>query len=88
MVSGRYKSKTFRKVFRKTPGGKTVVQYKRRKPAKAKCASCKKVLPGTARELPCKMRNMPKTKKRPSRPYAGVLCSSCMRKKIIKKTKE
>ena len=87
MVAGRHKSGTFRKVHRKTPGGKTIVQFKRRKPGKAKCASCGKVLPGTARKLPYKMKKMAKTKKRPERPYGGILCSGCMRKKIIENIK-
>jgi len=29
------------------------------------------------------MRNMPKTKKRPERPFGGVLCSKCSREEIV-----
>jgi large subunit ribosomal protein L34e len=82
MVAGRHKSKTFRKVFVRTPGAKTVVHYRKRKPQKAHCAACSKVLPGVASKRPYKMKNLPKTKKRPERPYAGMLCSRCMRAKI------
>ena len=82
MPTGKHKSRTFRRVFVKTPGAKTVLHYKRRKPNKAHCAKCKKVLPGVPRELPYKMRNMAKTKKRPERPFGGVLCSSCSREHI------
>ena len=88
MVEGRKKSRTFRRVKVKTPGGNTKVQYKRRKPSKAKCAECKKVLAGVPRELPLKMKNMPKTKKRPERAYGGVLCTRCARRKIVEKTRK
>lgn len=78
----RRKSKSLRKVFRRTPGGRTVEHYKPRKPKKAHCASCGAVLKGVLRERPYKMQNTPKTKKRPSRPYGGVLCSKCLRQRI------
>lgn len=83
MVAGKHKSNTFRKIFVKVPGGNTNVQYRKKKPAKAKCADCGAVLQGVARERPYKMQNMPKSQKRPTRPYGGKLCSKCTRKKII-----
>lgn len=73
-----YKSKSLRKVYVKTPK-KVVIHYRRRKPKIAKCGKCGKQLKGVPRELPYKMRGMAKTKKRPERPYGGVLCSKCMR---------
>lgn len=85
---GKTKSRTFRRVFVKTPGGRTVLQYRRRKPSKAHCANCGNVLSGVPRELPFKMRQMGKTKKRPERPYGGMLCSRCMRLKIKESIKE
>ncbi len=83
MPAPRQRSRSLRKVFVKTPGGITRVHYRKRKPSKAKCAICGKPLHGVPRERPYKIRNMAKTQKRPERPYGGVLCSSCMRKKII-----
>lgn len=88
MVAGRHKSRTFRKVFRRTPGGRTVIQYKKRYPKKAHCAGCGVLLAGVASERPYRMKNMPKTKKRPERPYAGMLCSRCMRAKIKGSTRK
>ena len=82
MVSGMHKSRTFRRVFRKTPGGKTVLHYKLRNPKAAKCGTCGAVLKGVPRKRPVDMQNMPKTQKRPERPYGGVLCSKCTREKI------
>ena len=84
MVSGKHKSKHFRKVFVKTPGGKTKVQYKKRKTKKLVCRICKKPLHEIPTLTKTKFKNLPKTKKRPQRPYGGVLCSKCSRKQIIK----
>ncbi len=80
MRPSKAKSRTFRRISRKTPGGKTVVHYKKGKPAVGKCSSCGAVLKGVPRERPHKMMKMTKTKKRPERPYGGKLCSKCMRK--------
>ena len=82
-----YKSRTFRRVFVKTPGSKVTLHYKRRKPSKAICAGCKKQLAGVPNKLPSKMKNLPKTAKRPERPYGGVLCSACMRKLLQQKAR-
>ncbi|MBR9676859.1 50S ribosomal protein L34e [Candidatus Woesearchaeota archaeon] len=83
MVQPRFRSRTHRRVSVRTPGGTTKRVFKKRKPQKAKCADCKVVLAGVPRERPYKMENMAKTKKRPERPYGGVLCSTCARKKIV-----
>lgn len=88
MVAPRFRNNTLRQVRVKTPGGKVKIQYKKRKPSKAQCAGCGDILKGVPRQRPHKIRKMAKTKKRPERPYGGVLCSKCMRKKIIEKLKE
>ncbi len=81
MVSGKHKSHTLRKVFVKTPGGRTTVQYKRRKPQHTRC-SCGTKLLGVPRDIPGRIKKLSKSEKKPSRPYGGNLCSSCMRKQI------
>lgn len=83
MPRGMYKSRSLRKVYRKVPGNRIVVHYKKRKTKKAKCASCGALLSAIPRERPYKMMNLPKTKKRPERPYGGYYCSKCMRKRLI-----
>ena len=88
MPSGKHKSGRYRKVFVKTPGSRTAVHFRERKPSKAVCGSCKKPLLGVPRERPAKMVNLPKTVKRPERPYGGVLCSNCMRKHLRQKVRE
>lgn len=82
MVAGSKKSRTLRRVFVKTPGSRVVKHYVKRKPKKAHCASCKGLLQGVPQERPSKMQNMPKSQKRPERPYGGMLCSKCLRLKI------
>lgn len=87
MPAPRKRSRSLRRVYRKTPGGIVVVHYKKRKPSKAKCSKCGKLLKGVPRERPYKMMNIAKTEKRPERPYGGVLCSRCMRKLMIEKAR-
>jgi len=87
MVAGRHKSRTFKRVFRKTPGGKTVLRFTKRKPSKPICNKCNKELLGTARGRKTEIRKLPKTGRRPERPYGGVLCSSCSRKTHIAKAR-
>ncbi len=85
MVEGKLRSRTKRRVYVKTPGGKTKIHYRDRKPSKAKCGKCGAVLKGVARAKASVMKNLSKCKKRPSRPYGGVLCTKCLRKKVIEK---
>ncbi len=75
------RSRTLRRVHVKVASG-TKMRYVKRKPQKAHCAACKAVLSGVASERPYKMAKLSKTEKVPSRPYAGMLCSKCMRLKI------
>ena len=82
------RSRSMRKVFRKVPGARISVQYKKRKPNAAKCGNCGAVLKGIPRLNPIKMRNLAKTMRRPQRPYGGVLCSKCLRNKMIEKFRQ
>ena len=88
MPAPRLRSRSLRKIFRKVPGGRTNVHYKKRKPKTARCGNCGALLKGVPRAFPFRMRSMAKTKKRPERPFGGVLCSRCMRKTIIDKYRQ
>lgn len=88
MTGAKQKSRTFRRVYGRTPGGRIIVKYSKRKPSKAVCGVCGAVLNGVARQRNVKLRNMPKTKKRPQRAFAGVLCSRCARKEIKKRARK
>ncbi len=83
MPEGKYKSRSVRRVYKRTPGSRGVVHYSKRKPKLGICYRCGDKLKGVKRERPYKMITMPKSSKRPSRPFAGVLCSNCMRREII-----
>jgi len=81
------RSRTFRRLQVKVPGGRTATHYKKRKPGIAKCKNCGDSLKGIPREFPIKMSKMSKTKKRPERPYGGSLCSKCTRSLVIEKAR-
>ena len=74
-----HRSRSLRRVKRKTPGGEVSLQYKKRKPSIAKCGKCGAELAGIPRERPHKMVKLGKTEKRPERPFGGNLCTKCMR---------
>ncbi len=82
----KHRNRSFRKVPVKL-ASRVTVQYRKRNPAKPICSGCKKELHGVPRAKPATMRNLPKTKKRPERPYGGVLCSACMRLTMISKAR-
>ena len=82
MPSPRYRSRTFRRVLVRVPGNRVSLQYKKRKPSRAHCGSCGRQLLGVPRERDVRIKNLPKSIKRPQRPYGGVLCSLCMRDKL------
>ncbi|MGV8141228.1 MAG: 50S ribosomal protein L34e [Candidatus Woesearchaeota archaeon] len=81
------RSRSLRRIHVKTSKG-SKLRYAKRKPSKAHCANCGQILHGVASERPYKMSKMSKTEKRPDRPYAGQLCSKCMRLKIKASIKE
>ncbi len=87
MPTGKFKSRTFRRIFVKTPGGETKLSYRRRKPGKAQCAMCGDYLKGVASDITVKVRKLSKTQRRPERPYGGKLCSKCMRKVMVDKAR-
>lgn len=88
MPAPRLRSRSLRRIFRKVPGNRISLQYRKKKPNASRCGNCGSVLKGIPREIPYKMRGMAKSKKRPERPFGGVLCSSCMRQKMIDKARQ
>ncbi|MBT4445719.1 50S ribosomal protein L34e [archaeon] len=79
MVDGRLKSRRLRRVKVRTPGGKTVMHYRQRKPSAAICAIYGTPLAGVPKITDSKRKNIPKSQRRPERPYGGVLSSKAMR---------
>lgn len=77
------RSRKQRRVKVKIPSGVKVV-YKKRKPKLAHCGSCGTILHGVPRERPYNLKKLPKSKRRPERPYGGALCHKCLKKKIAR----
>ncbi|MEB3779809.1 MAG: 50S ribosomal protein L34e [Desulfurococcales archaeon] len=78
MVRPSLRSRSMRRIHRRSPGGRHIVLYERRKPSIARCARCGKPLNGVPRLRPSELRSLNKTRKRPERPYGGVLCPKCL----------
>lgn len=86
MTKPRFKSRSWKRIKRKTPTGITII-YRRKKPNKARCSKCGRELHGVPRLRAVQIRKLSKTKKRPERPYGGNLCSSCMRELMKEKAR-
>lgn len=71
----------------KSPKKNYRVASLRKKPKRAVCAMCGTVLHGTARGTPVEVRRMTHSERRPTRPYAGVLCNRCLTRIIIERTR-
>ncbi len=88
MVRRALRSRSLKRSQMKVPGGRTVTHFRRRKPSIAKCAKCGKDLKGVPRLRVSDLKKLPKTKKRPERPYGGNLCSKCMREVFREKVRK
>lgn len=82
MPAPRFRSRTYRRVSKKLPSGKTKVHYEKRKNSLPKCAICKKDLKGIPKTTNSELKKLTRSEKRVARKYGGYLCSSCSRKVI------
>ncbi len=87
-MRGMYRSRSLKKKKVKTPGGKEAVHYEKRAHGKSKCAHCGAELHGVPRGTTNEIKKSNKSKKSPTRPYGGYLCSNCMRKMIRKRVRD
>ena len=65
MPAPRYRSRTKRRVFIRTPGGVTKISYRQRKAKAPHCSTCDKQLPGIVTGTVRQLKNLPKSYKRP-----------------------
>ncbi len=84
MVKPALRSRSLRRVYRRTPGGRTVVHYERGRPGRAVCTVCGRPLAGVPRVRSVELHGLSRSRKRPNRPYGGVLCSSCLANAIAR----
>ena len=69
MPANRYRSRSYKRVYKNTPGGENVLRYKKKMPARIRHFL-----------FYYEINKLAKSHKRPNRPYGGYLCSSCARK--------
>ena len=77
MVRPMHRTRFIRKVFRRTPGGRTVIHFERRKKSPMRCGRCGAILSGVPVDERDRKR-LPRTSKRPQRMFGGVLCPRCL----------
>jgi len=84
MPEPRYRSRSLRRRYLRTPGGRVTIHYWRKKPDVAKCALCGQPLRGVPRLRPAEFRKLTKSQRRPERPFGGCLCHKCLALEIKK----
>lgn len=82
MPAPRYRTRSRKRIFRRTPSGTVKIYYKKERIRRARCAICKRPLSGVPRVTMLRLKGLSKSRKRPNRPYGGNLCPSCLRQKI------
>ena len=87
MVAPMYRSRSKKRRSIRTPGGKSVIHYKKKKVSKHHCGRCGNALSGVPNAIPSVIGKMSKSERIPERPYAGVLCSDCTEKLMRYTTK-
>jgi large subunit ribosomal protein L34e len=79
------RSRSLRKVRKRSPTGRPITHYVKKRPNVPSCADCGKHLHGVATGLTSEVKKLNKSEKRPDRPYGGNLCSRCSRVEIKRK---
>jgi len=87
MVKPMLRSRSKKKVHKRTPGGHTVLRHKGKKHGVKTCARCSKHLSGVPSDASSVIRNLSKSQKAPNRPYAGVLCQECVERLVAYTTR-
>ena len=76
------------KRFVRTPGGRSKVQFLKKRTDPARCWMCGTSLAGVPRVRPSELARIPRSSRRPNRPYGGNLCPSCSRRLIKLRARE
>ncbi len=78
MVRPGLRSRSMKRLKRRSPSGETRIIYRRRRKYVARCMVCGRPLGGVPRGRK-DLRKGPKTAKRPERYFGGVICPGCLR---------
>ena len=70
-----YRSRTKKRIYVRTPGGRVVIHYEKGKINPPRCAICGRILNGFPRMT---RRESRKGHRPPGRPYAGCICHKCL----------
>ena len=76
------RSRSYRKLKVRTPGGALKDRYERRRPSQAVCSRCRKPLGGVPRARPVKVGRAAKSRRRPERAFGGNLCPGCLKTRV------
>ncbi|CAH1246273.1 large ribosomal subunit protein eL34-like [Branchiostoma lanceolatum] len=79
-----YNTKSNRRRISKTPGGKLVYLYTKKKGSVPICGDCKIKLFGVKAPRPKKLMSMSRRLKHVTRAYGGSRCSKCVRERIVR----
>ena len=79
-----YRTKSNRVRAIKTPGGKLVARYIKKRGAGPKCGDCGTRLQGLPALRPKEYKNLTKREKHVSRAYGGSRCAGCVRQRIVR----
>jgi large subunit ribosomal protein L34e len=79
-----YNTRSNNPIVVKTPGGRLIYQYRKKRVSAAKCGDCGKTIQGVPQARPSELARLSKRQKRVSRAYGGSRCSHCVRNRIIR----
>ncbi|XP_022079627.1 60S ribosomal protein L34-B-like isoform X1 [Acanthaster planci] len=79
-----YNTKSNKVKIVKTPGGKLVYHYLKKKPSPARCGDTGVKLMGVVAARPKKLMSVPRPKKRVTRAYGGCLSAGAVKQRIIR----
>ncbi len=82
MTYPRYRSRTFKRTYKTTPGHSTKVSYKRPNPKAPSCAITNQKLHGIPRFRQGKFSSLSKSKKRPNRKFGGTYSHTAVKRAI------
>ncbi|XP_034250228.1 60S ribosomal protein L34-like [Thrips palmi] len=79
-----YNTKSNKRKAVRTPGGKLVYQYLKKKGKVPSCGQCKDSLRGITPARPMERSRMSRGLLTVKRPYGGVLCHKCVKERIVR----